>query len=148
MGPASANTPQAADRATGSGPLSSDIRNGVIVNDGVVMPGATGINADGERTGGASGNATASGNPTANGGVAGANGGPAPAAAGRLGSSVTPELDRATRREAQRTRNTAARKGQMLHSITPRTNVDRSDQMPDDPPSPAIATPDRPAITY
>jgi hypothetical protein len=50
-----------------------------------------------------------------------------------LGVTTTPELDRATRREAQHARRTVERKGQMLESITPRTNVDRTDQMPDDP---------------
>jgi hypothetical protein len=48
------------------------------------------------------------------------------------GVTTSPELDRATRREAQHARKTVERKGQMLESITPRTNVDRTDQMPDD----------------
>jgi hypothetical protein len=49
-----------------------------------------------------------------------------------LGAATTPELDRATRREAQHARKTVERKGQMMNSIAPRTNVDRTDQMPDD----------------
>lgn len=129
----------------GSGPFSSDIRNGVIVNEGVVAPGASPLNANGERTGAVSGNPAQGGPAGTVGVINGANG----AAVGTsAGASVTPELDRATRREAQRTRNTVARKGQMLQSIAPRTNADRSGQMADDPPSPAIATPDRPAISY
>jgi hypothetical protein len=44
----------------------------------------------------------------------------------------TPELDKAARREAQHQRRTVERKGQMMQSIAPRSNVDRTDQMPDD----------------
>jgi hypothetical protein len=51
---------------------------------------------------------------------------------GRVGETPTPELDEAARREVQRARRTVERKGQMMQSITPRTNVDRTDQMPDD----------------
>ena len=36
-----------------------------------------------------------------------------------------------------------ARKQQLMHSITPRTNNDRSDQMPDDPISPSLTLPAR-----
>jgi hypothetical protein len=36
----------------------------------------------------------------------------------------------------------------MLYSITPRSNVDRSNEVPDDPVSPAISTPDRPVVRY
>jgi hypothetical protein len=47
-------------------------------------------------------------------------------------ATSTLELDKATRREAQHQRKTVERKGQMIQSITPRSNVDRTDQMPDD----------------
>jgi hypothetical protein len=57
-----------------------------------------------------------------------ANALPAQAAA-----TPTPELDAATRAAAARERAKVARKQQLMHSITPRTNVDRTDQMPDDP---------------
>jgi hypothetical protein len=58
---------------------------------------------------------------------------PAPANA-----TPTPELDAAIRNSAQQTRKKVERKGQVLNSITPRTNADKSDQMPDDPVSPAL----------
>jgi len=50
----------------------------------------------------------------------------------------TPELDAATRAAERKLRAKTARKQQLMHSITPRTNVDRTDQMPDDPISPAV----------
>jgi hypothetical protein len=51
----------------------------------------------------------------------------------RVGAAAsTSELDQATRREAQHQRRTVERKGQMMQSIAPRSNVDRTDQMPDD----------------
>jgi hypothetical protein len=58
----------------------------------------------------------------------------------------TPELDRAATREARRSAR-VPRNAQRLHTIAPRTEVDRSHEMPDDPPSPALRTPDRPLIT-
>ena len=60
---------------------------------------------------------------------------PAPAGAT---PTPTPELDAAIRNSAQQTRKKVAPQGQLLHSITPRTNADKSDQMPDDPVSPAL----------
>ncbi len=59
---------------------------------------------------------------------------------------ATPLLDRAVREEARRQR--ASRGGQRMHTQPPNTDVDRTFQVPDDPLSPAIATPDRPMITY
>jgi hypothetical protein len=59
-------------------------------------------------------------------------------AAGNLGSGGAnlPQgstlLDESARRENARTRAKVQRGGQMLYSVTPRTNVDRTDQMPDD----------------
>jgi hypothetical protein len=85
------------------------------------------LNANGERMGNAEASTTSSGNVQAD-----------VASGGTIGAVVSPELDRATRREAQRQRATVQRKGQMLNSITPRTSVDRTDQMADDPPSPAL----------
>jgi hypothetical protein len=55
--------------------------------------------------------------------------------------AAAPELDAAMRSSEARTRAKVARKGQLLHSIAPRTNNDRSDEMPDDPVSPAITPP-------
>jgi len=55
--------------------------------------------------------------------------------------AAAPELDAAMRSSETRTRAKVARKGQLLHSIAPRTNNDRSDEMPDDPVSPAITPP-------
>jgi len=58
---------------------------------------------------------------------------PAPVA-----TTPTPELDAATRAAERKLRAKSARKQQLMHSIVPRTNVDRTDQMPDDPISPAV----------
>jgi len=46
---------------------------------------------------------------------------------------ATPELDRATRKELAKARTASKTNKQLLTSIVPRTNVDRTDQMPDDP---------------
>jgi len=43
--------------------------------------------------------------------------------------------------EAKRDRHRVGRNGQLLYSIAPRTNVDRSREMPDDGPSPALTGP-------
>lgn len=43
--------------------------------------------------------------------------------------------------DAKRDRRRVGRNGQLLYSIAPRTNVDRSREMPDDGPSPALAGP-------
>jgi hypothetical protein len=54
---------------------------------------------------------------------------------------AVPELDAAMKSSEAHTRAKVARKGQLLYSIAPRTNNDRSDEMPDDPVSPAITPP-------
>jgi hypothetical protein len=46
---------------------------------------------------------------------------------------ATPELDRATRKELAKARTASKTNKQLLTSIVPRTNVDRTDQMADDP---------------
>jgi len=48
-------------------------------------------------------------------------------------TAATPELDRATRKELAKARTASRTNRQLLTSIAPRTNVDRTDQMPDDP---------------
>jgi len=45
----------------------------------------------------------------------------------------TPEINAATRRVANETHRKVARNEQLMHSIAPRTDVDRTSQMPDDP---------------
>lgn len=47
-------------------------------------------------------------------------------------------LDRVIK-EAEKDRRKIGRHGQLLNSIAPRTNVDRSDEMPDDGPTPALS---------
>ena len=42
-------------------------------------------------------------------------------------------------RQAENDRRKIGRNGQLLHSIAPRTNVDRSGEMPDDAPTPALS---------
>lgn len=76
--------------------------------------------------------AAASGNAAAGAGVNGNANVNAATADTRIGAATTPELDQAARRELQRQRRTVERKGQMMHSVAPRTSVDRTDQMPDD----------------
>lgn len=48
-------------------------------------------------------------------------------------TAVTPELDRATRKELAKARSASRTNRQLVTSITPRTDVDRTDQMADDP---------------
>jgi hypothetical protein len=64
---------------------------------------------------------------------------------GDLAGSVTstPELDRATRKELNKMKLASRSNKQLLNTIAPRTNVDRTDQMADDPLSPALTTPSR-----
>jgi hypothetical protein len=59
-----------------------------------------------------------------------------PAAADR---TATPLLDEAAKKALARDRAKVQRNQQLMHSITPRTNNDRTDQAPDDPPSPALS---------
>ncbi len=121
VGPASVNSPTTDTFATATN--NAFVGSGVVITNGVT-PSDMGVNANGELVG----------NPAAN-----VNTSIAPNAipdAGRIGAVVAPELDQAARREVQRERNVAARKGQRLYSITPRTSVDRTDQMPDDPKMP------------
>ncbi len=58
-----------------------------------------------------------------------------PTAADYARSSVS--LDRVIK-SAERDRRKAGRNGQLLYSIAPRTSVDRSNEMPDDGPTPAL----------
>src|SRR5439155_16685330 len=58
------------------------------------------------------------------------------------------DLDRAVRKESRRAQRKVARNEQRLQTIAPRTNVDRTAEMPDDPVSPAISPPDRGIIRY
>lgn len=66
-------------------------------------------------------------------------------AANSAGSvTLTPELDRATRKELNKAKVASrSRNKQLLYTIAPRTHVDRSGEVPDDPISPALSTPDR-----
>jgi len=47
-------------------------------------------------------------------------------------SAASRALDAKLAKDARDTRERVARKGQVLNSVAPRTNVDRTDQMPDD----------------
>jgi hypothetical protein len=89
---------------------------------GVVNPD-TGAIMGGTDTAGFTTSANANNNASLNGAIADT----------RIGvATSTPELDQAARRELQRQRRTVERQGQMMQSIAPRSNVDRTDQMPDD----------------
>jgi len=64
---------------------------------------------------------------------------------GTLGATVAADsarssqnLDRAIR-EVEKDRKKIGRNGQLLKTIAPRTNVDRTHEMPDDGPSPALS---------
>jgi hypothetical protein len=125
--------------AAGNNGLSNPVdRNasGAIFNangERLFVPEAAGVAAGTYGTGGMVSGSPASGysandNAGAGNGAAGGTG----AADVRTGATTTPELDQAARREAQRIRKTVERKGQMMNSIAPRTEVDRTNQMPDD----------------
>jgi hypothetical protein len=58
----------------------------------------------------------------------------------QVGVATSAAMDPAVRRELRK-RQSLKRNGQLLYSIAPRTNVDRSWQMPDDPVSPALRPP-------
>jgi hypothetical protein len=53
-------------------------------------------------------------------------------------SALAPEFTALERRELRK-RNNVPKNAQLLNSVAPRTNVDRTWQMPDDPPSPALS---------
>ena len=104
----------------------------VVLDNGLVAPGAVSINGE------------LSGNPAAN---TGGNAVIASNGAILSGAAIAPQVGVATsnndplvRRELNKRRN-LRRNGQLLYSIAPRTNVDRSWQMPDDPISPALRPP-------
>jgi hypothetical protein len=105
-------------------------RIGVLTPDAGVIVGGGVASGSAGASGGGGASDTGGGNAGFNAGFANAN--TATGTAGVAGVSTTPELDRATRREAERARRTVETRSQMMHSIAPRTNVDRTDQMPDD----------------
>ena len=103
--------------------------NGAIIPPGGFLAGSVAVPAfGGTATGGVTGSASATdgGNMFAAGEGSLGNGG---TSVSRSGAAL---LDEDARREKARTRATVSRGGQMLHSVTPRTDVDRSWQMPDD----------------
>jgi hypothetical protein len=117
-----ATTTNPLDRNAGAIFNANGERIGTVMGTGGVINPDTGVIASGTDTGATT---SANANNTAN-----LNGATADTRIGVVTS--TPELDQATRRELQRQRRTVERKGQMMHSLAPRTNVDRTDQMPDD----------------
>jgi hypothetical protein len=52
---------------------------------------------------------------------------------------ILPELSAVERKELRK-RHNVGKNQQLLNTIAPRTNVDRTRQMPDDPPTPALTT--------
>ena len=104
----------------------------VVIDNGLVAPGTVSINGE------------LMGNPAA---TAGGNAIVASNGAILSGAAIAPQVGVATsdndplvRRELNKRRR-LKRNGQLLYSIAPRTNVDRSWQMPDDPISPALRPP-------
>ncbi len=139
-----ANSPigsSSANGATTNGSSSSngnntDTNNRVGTAGSVVVPGifnsTTGaVSSDGERLDDTRGNNQSNGNaPMQNNGSAGAS---IEAEAARSSKN----LDRAIQ-QVERDRKKIGRNGQLLQSIAPRTGADRSNEMPDDGPSPAL----------
>jgi len=58
----------------------------------------------------------------------------------QVGVATSAATDPAVRKELRKRQN-LKRNGQLLYSIAPRTNVDRTWQAPDDAPTPALRTP-------
>lgn len=142
-GPAPGNTGQGTNATTVVNPQSGTSPNAQTQaqSRGVIgIAPAAGVDS-GIAVGGA-GSASAAG--TGNGQVVVLN-------AANLNGSVTstPELDRATRKELNKAKAAShSRNKQLLYTIAPRTNADRRDEMPDDPPSPALSTPERAIPRY
>ena len=102
----------------------------IVVDNGAVAAGAVTLN--GERI------AANPANPTITGvdlGYAGA------AIAPQVGVATSATATTPAERKELRKRQNLPRNGQLLYSIAPRTNVDRTRQMPDDPISPALRPP-------
>jgi hypothetical protein len=109
---------------TDNGPFTNGGVGGIVTIDNGGGPAVNGVNANGEIVGGTFAQAQA------------------PAQQQFIlqqQSALTPELTALERRELRKRNNVAANK-QLLNSVAPRTNVDRTWQMPDDPPSPALTT--------
>ncbi len=127
-----------ANEGTTSNSLAGAVLAPGVVNPAIINGAMGGIVSDGERVFDTQGNIVYDpNNPSANANVQLVNNGSAGAlvTTGTTQSSRT--LDRAIK-QAERDRKKIGRNGQLLRSIAPRTNVDRTEQMPDDGPTPAL----------
>ena len=128
---------------TNEGTASTGIA-GAVLAPGVVHPAIIngtmgGVVSDGERVFDTSGNVVYDpNNQNANASIQLLNNGSAGAAIATDGARNSQSLDKAIK-QAERDRKKIGRNGQLLQSIAPRTSVDRSEQMPDDGPSPALS---------
>jgi hypothetical protein len=108
------------------------------VNPAIINGAMGGVVSDGERVFDTQGNVVYDpNNPNANANVQLVNNGSAGASVTTDTTQSSRSLDRAIK-QAERDRKRIGRNGQLLQSIAPRTNVDRTDQMPDDGPTPAL----------
>jgi hypothetical protein len=107
---------------TNNGPFTNGGVGGIVTIDNGGGSAVNGVNANGEIVGGTFAQAPAQQQLIV-----------------QQQSALTPELTALERRELRKRNNVPANK-QLLNSVAPRTNVDRTWQMPDDPPSPALST--------
>lgn len=130
--------------AAGTGSSSGTSTTGGVINNGTDVTGTTGTSAplttlgnplifNGAVTSDLAADNVAAMQPDQSNAVAIGN--DASLAADTARSSAN--LDRVIK-SAERDRKKIGRNGQLLHSIAPRTNVDRSKEMPDDGPTPAL----------
>ena len=123
---------------TNEGTVSNGVA-GVVLAPGVVNPGIINrsigtVTSDGERVFDNAGKVVDMNNAN----VQLLDNGSAGAAVATETARSSQSLDKAIK-QAERDRKKIGRNGQLLQSIAPRTSVDRSDQMPDDGPSPALS---------
>ena len=137
---ASGTTTASNTSTTGTNTTSTLATNGAIVTTrGVITTGiitdnalvAGGMNVNGELIGNPATAATELAGTT--------NFGIAESEVAQVGVATSAATDPAVRRELRKRQN-LKRNGQLLYSIAPRTNVDRTWQTPDDGPTPALRT--------
>ena len=104
---------------------------GSVVVPGIINSTTGGISSDGQRIDDTGANNQANGNGQMQ------NNGSAGASVEAEAARSSKNLDRAIK-QVERDRKKIGRNGQLLQSIAPRTGADRSNEMPDDGPTPAL----------
>ncbi len=135
---------QTSSGVNGSGNTAGVATNGAIIPPGGFLAGTAGApvfapdnsnmnNSGASASSGMSAPSVDGGNMMSNMGNGNmGNGGMGMASGFAAGSAGNTVLDQDARREAARTRAKVSRGGQLMYSVAPRTNVDRTWQMPDD----------------